>query len=251
MWFSTYKARDLIECVLPEVRLKTGIDPTQYFTANSSESLNHVIKLEVEWKESKLPNLIEHLKNIVDKQKSEQEKSVIGRGQWHFTKDYNHLIISEACWFFQMSNETKRRHLNKVFTCKPVQQAAEREAERPALSVSLEDSGIASISKSTGTGSLSQPTPPTDNDENISFKSLQHHQTPSFQLLPETVHRPYICKESQVAPNPFSAVRAMPLSASQVHVSSALSSTSGQVLVGGSGSVFNVYVTAKHINSKC
>ena len=91
-WFLTYKARDFIECVLPQVRLNAGINPTQHFTTNSSESLNHIIKLEVEWKESKLSTLIEHLKSIVDRQKSELEKSVTGRGQWHFTKEYNHLL---------------------------------------------------------------------------------------------------------------------------------------------------------------
>lgn len=57
-WFLTYKSRDFIECALPEVRTTAGIDPFQHFTTNSSESVNHIIKLEVEWKENKLPNFI-------------------------------------------------------------------------------------------------------------------------------------------------------------------------------------------------
>ena len=47
-WFLTYKARDFIECALPEVHTKAGINPLQHFTTNTSESLNHIIKLEVE-----------------------------------------------------------------------------------------------------------------------------------------------------------------------------------------------------------
>ena len=79
-WFLTYKARDFIECALPEVRTKAGINPLQHFTTNTSESLNHIIKVEVEWKENKLPDLINHFKNIVDRQKSELEKSIVGQG---------------------------------------------------------------------------------------------------------------------------------------------------------------------------
>ena len=110
----TYKARDFIECALPEVRTKAGINPLQHFTINTSESLNHIIKLEVEWKENKLPNLIDHLKNIVDRQKSELEKSIVGRGQWCFTEEYIHLSVSEASWFSQMSTEAKKRHISKI-----------------------------------------------------------------------------------------------------------------------------------------
>ena len=71
----THKARDFTECALPKVRTKPGVDPLHHFTTNASESLNYVIKLEVEWKENKLPNLIDHLKNIVDR---ELEKSIVG-----------------------------------------------------------------------------------------------------------------------------------------------------------------------------
>ena len=59
-WFCHYKAEEVIKCVLPVVRSKAGCkDPTCFFTTNSSESLNHLIKHEVEWKESQLPKLIE------------------------------------------------------------------------------------------------------------------------------------------------------------------------------------------------
>ena len=61
-WFCHYKAEEIVKCVLPRVRSQTGCkDPTHFFTTNSSESLNHVIKQEVEWKESQLPKLIDSL----------------------------------------------------------------------------------------------------------------------------------------------------------------------------------------------
>ena len=60
-WFLKYKVSDIITCVLPEVRKRAGMESTCHFTSNTSESMNNVIKQEVQWKENKLPLLIEHL----------------------------------------------------------------------------------------------------------------------------------------------------------------------------------------------
>ena len=87
-WFLQYKVDIIIKCVLPEVRDRAGWKSGKLggkFTTNSSESLNHVIKQEVEWKESKLPVLVQHLKAIVDQHDSELEKAVVGRGEWKFS----------------------------------------------------------------------------------------------------------------------------------------------------------------------
>lgn len=63
-WFCKHKVSDIMKCILPGVRVKAGIDPTRKFTTNVSESINRVIKQEVDWKENKLPVLIDHLKAI-------------------------------------------------------------------------------------------------------------------------------------------------------------------------------------------
>ena len=71
------------------MRSKAGCkDPTYFFTTNSSESLNHLIKKEIEWKESQLPKLIDSLKAIANDHHSELEKAVVSRGEWHFTAQY-------------------------------------------------------------------------------------------------------------------------------------------------------------------
>ena len=44
-----------------------------------------------------------------------------------------------------MSNEAKRRHLNKVMTCKPVVNSTASNTEPSSLSISFEDCGITSI----------------------------------------------------------------------------------------------------------
>ena len=64
------------------MRSKAGCkDPTSFFTTNSSESLNHLIKQKVEWKESQLPKLIESLKAIMNDQRSELQRVVVNRGE--------------------------------------------------------------------------------------------------------------------------------------------------------------------------
>lgn len=113
-WFLQYKADVIIKCVLPEVRDKAGWKSGRVggkFTTNSSESLNHVIKQEVEWKESKLPVLVEHLKAIVDQHDSELEKAVVGRGEWKFSASYKHLEVDDKIWFPEMNVEQRQKHM--------------------------------------------------------------------------------------------------------------------------------------------
>ena len=70
-WFCHHKAEDIVKCVLPVVKSKAGFkDPMCFFTTNSSESLNHLIKQEVEWKENQLPKLIDGLKAMITIQNS-------------------------------------------------------------------------------------------------------------------------------------------------------------------------------------
>ena len=88
-WFLKYKAANMKACVLPSVRAKAGLNPTSKFTMNMSESINHVIKQEVNWKESKLPVLIDHLKAVVDQHVDELQKAVIdgGNGSSNLCRD--------------------------------------------------------------------------------------------------------------------------------------------------------------------
>ena len=117
------------------------MDPTHKFTTNTSESINHVIKQAVDWKESKLPVLITHLKTIVDQHVEELNTAVIGRGQWRFTSQFKHLEISQVAWFSQ-SSEFKEKHMKKVrsvtvaSTAEPIPQ---RQGDSFYLSIPFQD----------------------------------------------------------------------------------------------------------------
>ena len=111
-WFKEHKADVIIHCVLPEVRRRAGLTNfLALFTTNSSESLNNVIKMEVDWKESKLPLLVEHLQSIGDCQNAELERAVISPGEWSFLSEYRDIMRSEAQWFSHVTPEARKWHL--------------------------------------------------------------------------------------------------------------------------------------------
>ena len=151
-WFCEHKAEDFKKNILPEVRLFAGFKGSSFFTTNCSESLNHVIKQEVQWKENKLPKLIDDLKSITDDQIRETEKVIIGQGEWRFSDHYSSLMVSNVSWFSQMSDGAKSIHIKKVFCQKPVKALENSQSsirDLPVLSVPVDECEITSVSRST------------------------------------------------------------------------------------------------------
>lgn len=155
-WFCRYKADEIVKCVLPNVRVKAGLkDPSLHFTTNCSESLNHVIKKEVDWKENKLPILIEHLRSVTDRYKEELEKAVVGRGEWRFTPEYCQLEVSEVTWFSKMNVASKEKHMKEVLNFPVASMSKEpsqlstssqtNSVSAPALTISVQECGITSL----------------------------------------------------------------------------------------------------------
>ena len=139
---------------MPEVRHLAGFKDFAFFTTNSSESLNHLIKQEVQWKESKLPQLIGNLKSIADDQVRETEKAVIGQGEWRFTDHYSSLMVPGGSWFSHMSDGAKNAHMKKVFSQRPSSVSVSSKGsssvnDSPILSVPVDECEIANVCMST------------------------------------------------------------------------------------------------------
>ena len=150
-WFCEHKAEDFKKNILPEVRQLAGFKGS-FFTTNCSESLNHVIKQEVQWKENKLPKLIDNLKCITADQIRATEKAVIGQGEWRFSEHYSSLMVSNVAWFSQMSDSAKSIHMKKVFSQKPscVSEGSRSSiSDCPVLSVPVDECEVTSVSLST------------------------------------------------------------------------------------------------------
>ena len=88
--------------------MRKALITDRLFTTNNSESVNHILKQEVEWKENKLPQLICHTRAVTKFQVSEVEKAVVGRGCWKFKGGYSDLVVSEDTWFSQMDDQLKK-----------------------------------------------------------------------------------------------------------------------------------------------
>lgn len=120
------------------------------FTTNNSESVNHILKQEVEWKENKLPQLIQHIRAVTERQVSEVEKAVVGHGHWKFKKNYFDLIVSDNTWFSLMDNESKKKHMAKVFNRDVVVMSSNADiVGTKKLDVSCAESGIKTVPIST------------------------------------------------------------------------------------------------------
>ena len=150
-WFCKFKAEDIVNCCLLAIRVKAGADSQHLFTTNSSESLNHVIKAEVEWKENKLPTLIMHLNKIAMQHQAEMEKAIICRGEWCLCSQYTSLQVSESVWFSRMKQDEKQKHLKKVLTTVPRTLHSRGPNKSGSLSVPVETAiaGLPTISSST------------------------------------------------------------------------------------------------------
>ena len=59
------------------------------WTNNNSESLNHVLKREIDWKSQPLLNLVNIVKNLVDTQYKEILRSLVSMGQCRLSETHS------------------------------------------------------------------------------------------------------------------------------------------------------------------
>ena len=78
--------------MLKETRIKAGLgNPPSYFTTNSSESVNALLKNKVEYKKSELPEFLEKLRSVINEQEKELERAIIDRGKYQLCDEYKNL----------------------------------------------------------------------------------------------------------------------------------------------------------------
>ena len=68
------------------------------WTNNNSESINHVLKLSVDWKSRSLMSLIENLKILVTGQPKELRSALISTGEFRLADTHSHFQISKQEW---------------------------------------------------------------------------------------------------------------------------------------------------------
>ena len=131
-WFLEYKVSDLEMSMLRSVQRASGLgDPPEPFYTNDVESMNRVIKQKTNYKMSEWPDFCCLAKQLIDEQKNEIEKAVIGVGEYRFDEHFKHLQIPLSKWF-SMSQGEQRKHLNKIHEVS-LQESSELHVPREVL----------------------------------------------------------------------------------------------------------------------
>ena len=112
-WFKTYKCHIIKKTMLHLVRMRAG-NPPIAFTTNASESINALLKNQVEFKRSDVPVFLDQLQSAIDEQQKEVERAIIDAGKYKFRDQFKHLIKSEEEWFFRMSLIQKQNHIKRI-----------------------------------------------------------------------------------------------------------------------------------------
>ena len=112
-WFIRHCRDNVVNCMLQDVREKAGLGspPTPYYT-NEVESKNKLLKEEVEYKSSQLPEFLEKMKRLMEGQKQEIERAIIGSGEYRLRKEYHNLAVESSKWF-KMTTEQRQRKIDR------------------------------------------------------------------------------------------------------------------------------------------
>ena len=122
-WFKRYKCNTIKQAMLRPVRIKAGLgNPPSNFTTNASESINALLKNQVEYKKSDVPVFLEKLRDAIDEQQREVERAIVNTGKYTFCEKYSHLVKSEDDWFLKMTLTQRQNHIKKVANLSVAQQ---------------------------------------------------------------------------------------------------------------------------------
>ena len=109
-WFLSHKVHTIRDSMLKSVREECGLGfPPAAFTTNASESLNAMLKHKVDYKKNELPLFIEKVKELVNEQRREVERAVIGRGKYRISEQYQFLAVPESQWFLMTPTQRKKK----------------------------------------------------------------------------------------------------------------------------------------------
>ena len=113
-WFLEYKLQEIEDSMLSPIRQAAGLgNPPEPFYTNEIESINRVIKRKAGYKASEWPEFCKLAKELIDEQKNEIEKAVVGVGEYRFCDEFKHLQLSLVKWS-SMTKLQREKYLQKL-----------------------------------------------------------------------------------------------------------------------------------------
>ena len=101
--------------IYPEIKIHVW-KPKQkigfVWTNNNAESLNHVIKATLDWKQKSIPDLICVLYNLVNSQYNDVRKDFLKTSPYVLSDEYKSFMLSVDAWS-KKTNAQKDEYFNK------------------------------------------------------------------------------------------------------------------------------------------
>lgn len=155
-YFKTQYAHIVRNTMLKNVRIAVGLgSPPAIFTTNASESINAVIKRNVNFKATEWPNFNDSLKKIVDGQRDEAIRALSGRGQYRLSQEYQYLQINPQKW--AVMTPQQRQQAVKQFDSAPLRNSKSQTEETCSNSTSTIADSKEMIVEPENTGIVSIP----------------------------------------------------------------------------------------------
>ena len=110
--FTLYLRQKLLPAIREHVvapRIKHENVPINW-TNNNCESINHLLKLDTNWKPEKVPDLIEKIYRIVQLQYADIRRALHGQGNFQLAPHVQHLQVAHINWTAKTEDEK-----NKLF----------------------------------------------------------------------------------------------------------------------------------------
>ena len=112
-WFLQYQRDVIAESMVQRVRTEAGLGnpPVPYYT-NDVESKNHILKQHVYYKASELPTFVDNMKDLLQQQRKEVERSIIAQGEYKLQENYTKYGVQSVKWF-TMTSDQRAKHIDK------------------------------------------------------------------------------------------------------------------------------------------
>ena len=132
-WFQRYQRNVVADSMIQKVRTEAGLGnpPVPYYT-NEVESKNHILKQHVHYKASELPTFVDNMKDLLQQQRKEIERSIIAQGEYRLQGDYKKYGVQSAKWF-TLTADQRSRYIDKFLSATMLEPASELSANSSGI----------------------------------------------------------------------------------------------------------------------
>jgi hypothetical protein len=99
-----------IKCVMARPEVNPG------WTNNNAESMNHVLKMAIDWRPQASPTLVDTIRDIVKGQYIDAERAFVGRGEYRLAPAMSKFALPPAAWC-NKTPEQRKLWWNRFMRC--------------------------------------------------------------------------------------------------------------------------------------